>query len=404
MGFWNKFWSKITVIRPDFDYATSVNRAFNETDDIISTVLTCEKILSESLAKLPLEIYRQTDEGRMKDKEHNLYKILHKYPNAWTNSTIFFSTLEKHRNHYGNAFALINRENRSAKPTSLQIIHPNKVRGYKIMGGELFYIFHDHEPISSENVLHFKFISDDGVYGINPIKALLFELDNIFQGKTTLNKAYKNNLNIDKYLQSSISNFNAKNVKDNLEEWKSQYRGSNGTKETPILPSGWDLKAAPTSSIQDAQILESLNFNKKDVAALYGVPSYMIGMDVANISIEQMGLQFKTNTLQYIARMYRQEMERKLLFDREHELSIEFNLDALVEVDYSTKVAGTINQVKAGLMTPNEANKILGNAMFENGKYHFVQMQSATPLEKLDEFLPQLMAKNANIKQENNVG
>jgi HK97 family phage portal protein len=381
----------------------SNNRSFNKDTDLVTTAITCEKILAETLSKLPIEIYRtDPEQGKVKYKEHYLYRLIHNYPNSYSTSTSFFTALEKNRNHYGNSFARIIRDKATGKIEALEHLSPKYITAYKLHNGELYFYYDDgdkKEAIANSGVLHFKFLSEDSLFGMNPLAILNFELDNIFQGKTTLNKSYRNNLNIDKVIESNIANFNSPQAKQAVEDLKAEYSGSANTKKTPVLPAGFKLIAAPTSSIQDAQILESINFSKRDIAALYGVPGYMIGMEGSNISIEQMGLNFKVNTIQYIAKLYRQELERKLLTEKDliEGVSIEFNTDALVEVDYTTKVTGVISQKKAGLMTPNEANRILGNKTFEQGDYHFVQMQDAVPLEKLEEFLPLLMAKNSKI-------
>ena len=403
MGILQNILTKSVIIRPDFaGFNDNVNRSFDRNNDILTTLLTCEKVLSESIAKMPLEVYVTGADGKQKHKEHYLYMLLKKYPNNYTTSTTFFATLEKYRNHYGNAYALINRNNAGAV-SNLEIIHPSDVTGYKVEGGELYFLVND-KPVMNNNILHFKFTADDGgIIGLNPVKALEFEVENIFQGKLTLNNAYRNNLNIDKYISSDISNFNTTNAKASVDQLKKEYSGAMNNKKTPVLPAGFKLLPAPTSSIQDSQVLESMNFAKQEIAALYGVPAFMLGMEGNSLSIEQMGLQFKTNTLMYIIKMYRQELERKLLTDAEEDggVTIEFNTDSLVEVDYSTKVDGTIKQKNAGLLSPNEANRILGNPTFENGDYHYTQMQSSFPLEMINEdTIKQLLAKHTGVKKE----
>lgn len=402
MGILTKFFNNTVIIKPEFGFNDNVNRSFDINNDTLSTILTCEKILSESLAKMPLEVYKNDEvAGRIKDKQHPLYNILKKYPNNYTTSTTFFATLEKFRNHYGNAYAKINRDGAGAV-VNLQVIHPTLVTGYKVMNGELFFLIED-KAVKNDDILHFKFTSDDGgIIGLNPIKALNSEVENIFQGKLTLNNAYRNNLNIDKYISSDTANFNTTNAKQSIDKMKEEYAGSVNNKKTPVLPAGFKILAAPTSSIQDAQILDSMNFAKQEIAALYGVPTFMLSMEGSSLSIEQMGLQFKTNTLMYITKMYRQELERKLLDINDEVHTIEFNTDSLVEIDYNTKVQGTIAQKNAGLLSPNDANRILGNKTFENGDYHYTQMQSSFPLEMVnEETLKQLLAKHTGSAANN---
>lgn len=73
-----------------------------------ATYFACLKILSESLGKLPLKLLKSNGEqGVIEAKEHPYYKILRYRPNKFMSSTVFWSTIEENRNHYGNSFAYI---------------------------------------------------------------------------------------------------------------------------------------------------------------------------------------------------------------------------------------------------------------------------------------------------------
>lgn len=393
MGLLSKlFGSKsFTIVTPEYSPLERINADFDPDGGVISTVLTCEKILAEQLSKLPLEVY-QTDEakGKIKAKGHDLYRLLHNSPNNFQTSTLFFQQLERWRNHYGNAFAKI-IWNGAGKAEALELVHPLEIKGYKIINGKLyFYREKDKlkEALSNDDVLHFRFVSDDGIFGINPMKALAYELANIHQGKTTLNNAYKNNLNIDKYFETGVSNFANNNAAAAIEHVKREYSGSMNAKKTPFLPAGFKLVAVPSPSIQDAQILQSIGFAKRDIAAFYGAPLHLVGIDGQSYnSIEQQTLNFKTTTLQPIARMYRQELEKKLLFpaDLAADISIEFNLNAIVEVDMSTRMNYLKTMHGMGVISSNAVAKMEGFETYEGGDLHFIQSQNI-PVEEYEKY------------------
>ena len=46
-----------------------------------TAVYACVRILSETLASLPLHTYRHTERGKEKAIDHNLYYLLHDEPN-----------------------------------------------------------------------------------------------------------------------------------------------------------------------------------------------------------------------------------------------------------------------------------------------------------------------------------
>src|SRR5210317_549011 len=54
-----------------------------------SAVFSCVRILSETLASLPLSVYRRTDKGREKFYEHPVYNLVHNEPNDYMTSFVF---------------------------------------------------------------------------------------------------------------------------------------------------------------------------------------------------------------------------------------------------------------------------------------------------------------------------
>ena len=81
----------------------------------IPTVYACVRLLAESIAALPLHLYRVTDENGNKEKarDHPLYKILYRQPNPEMTSFVFWETLMTHLLLWGNAYAQIVRDGKN---------------------------------------------------------------------------------------------------------------------------------------------------------------------------------------------------------------------------------------------------------------------------------------------------
>lgn len=81
----------------------------------IPTVYACVRLLAESIAALPLHLYRITDENGNKEKarNHPLYKILYRQPNPEMTSFVFWETLMTHLLLWGNAYAQIVRDGKN---------------------------------------------------------------------------------------------------------------------------------------------------------------------------------------------------------------------------------------------------------------------------------------------------
>lgn len=346
--------------------------------DQVSTVYTCLKILADTLARLPLNVYTDKGEGRTVDKIDYRYPILHYNPNNWTSQQTFFSALEYWRNLRGNSFAKIYRDN-SGKVTSLILIPPSKVKSYGIVNSELYYtITNDNnvdEVINASEILHFKGLTKDGVWGLNPIEALRLNVSSTYQGLNTIDNFYKNNALSPKAIKSTISGANQKSMLEALEEFKRKYTGSTNAGQMIPLPPNTEIMDMALNFV-DAEFISTLKFNTTQISALYGVPAWMVGILEATKwnNVELMMDEFKATTLSAITRMYRQELEFKLLSisERINGVSIEFNMQALVEADITTRSTYFKTLSSMGVITPNDICIKEGFATYPEGNKHYI--------------------------------
>ncbi len=80
----------------------------------MTAVYSCVRILSETVAGLPLNLYRYTEDGgKEKAIDHPLYLLLHDEPNPEMSSFVFRETLMTHLLLWGNAYAQIIRNGKS---------------------------------------------------------------------------------------------------------------------------------------------------------------------------------------------------------------------------------------------------------------------------------------------------
>ena len=107
----------------------------------MTAVYSCVRILSETLAGLPLHVYKYNDTGgKEKYLNHPLYKLLHDEPNPEMTSFAFRETLMSHLLLWGNAYAQIIRNARN-EVLSLYPLMPNKITVDRDSNGRLFYLY-----------------------------------------------------------------------------------------------------------------------------------------------------------------------------------------------------------------------------------------------------------------------
>lgn len=106
----------------------------------IPTVYACVRLLAESIAALPLHLYRVTDDNGNKEKarDHPLYKILYRQPNPEMTSFVFWETLMTHLLLWGNAYAQIVRDGKNTV-LGLYPLMPENVEVDRDESGELYY-------------------------------------------------------------------------------------------------------------------------------------------------------------------------------------------------------------------------------------------------------------------------
>jgi HK97 family phage portal protein len=364
------------------DYLNFPNVNFNlALGESISSVYTSCKILSDDVGSFPINVYQNADEGDKSIlKDDYRYSLLHFNPNNYTTSHSFFAALEYIRNIRGNSFARINR-NLDGSVKSLSIISPHKILSYKLISDELYYLFKedDNSPeqwINASEFLHFRTLTTDGIWGVNPIEKLRLNLSTTYKAFTTIDRFYDNNATSPKALKTSIpEGINPKEWQTKVEDFQNKYGGFKNAGKIISLPPFTELQDI-TLSFADAEFIATIRFNADQIAALYKVPPHMLGNFESSKfnNLEQLQLNYKINTLRPILRMYRQELEFKLLTndERVNGMSVEFNSNAIVETDSKTRIENYKNLFGMGAITPNDIAKYEGTQTYDGGDNHFV--------------------------------
>ena len=74
--------------------------------ETLSTVSACVSAISETIGSLPLHLYKRTPEGRERNTEHSLARVLHDAPNERQSALEFREMMTAAMLLRGNAFAL----------------------------------------------------------------------------------------------------------------------------------------------------------------------------------------------------------------------------------------------------------------------------------------------------------
>lgn len=398
---WNNIFSNSKTVFDADRYITESLRAAEHghsrmayDNEAVSTLYTVRKILSENMSKLPIEVYRDGGNGREKAKDLNLYYKLHYQPSSYLNKKTFFSTLEFHRNTFGNAFALINRNGRG-DIENFEIIHPARLIDYDIIDGILYYKFKSRDgeeeldPINASDVLHFKGVSRDGVIGLNPLQALKLELTSQFESMVTVAEDYKNGLNQTMVLQDKGLYGKNPEAKQQAAAMVQDYGKSHLAGRVVPTPPGYELAELKKRTLADSEFISMMKMTGSAIASLYGVPPHLVGIYEASKfnNVEQLQLNFVSNTISSIASEYKEELESKLLTreQRTSGVTIEFDLKALLASDINAKTDYYRTLFNVGVLSPNQIADMEGLPRFKGGDNRFLNQASLS----LEQFLAQ---------------
>ena len=350
--------------------STSAGKPVNEhTAMQMTAVYSCVRILSETLAGLPLHVYRYNGSGgKEKNLKHPLYKLLHDEPNPEMTSFAFRETLMSHLLLWGNAYAQIIR-NARGEVIALYPLMPNKMTVDRDSSGRLFYLYQRSAEVApslgKENqvyldpsdVLHIPGLGFDGLVGYSPIAMAKNAVGLAIATEEFGAKFFANGAAPGGVLEHPGTIKDPQKVK---ESWNAAYQGSANAHRVAVLEEG--MKYQPIGiSPEQAQFLETRKFQINEIARIFRVPPHMLAdLEKSSFSnIEQQSLEFVKYTLDPWVVRWEQSMCRALLMESEKPtVFIKFNVDGLLRGDYVSRMSGYATARQNGWMSANDIREL----------------------------------------------
>lgn len=361
-----------------------------------ATYFACMKILGESLGKLPLNLFQNTEKGKIHADNLTEYNLLKMRPNPYMTSAIFWSTVEMNRNHYGNAYVWIERQKLKVK--NLWIMPSDDVSiliddaGLFGTQGKLWYRYSDKRTgkqytFNSDEVLHYKTsMTFDGILGM-PVKDILkHTVEGALESQKYMNNLYKNGMTGKAVLE--YTGDLDKTAKERLVKGFEEF--ANGSKNAgKIIPVPLGMKLVPLDiKLTDSQFFELKKYSALQIAAAFGIkPNQINDYEKSSYaSAEAQNLAFYTDTLLFILNQYEQETTYKVLTNSQMKEGYfwKFNVGVILRADIKTQIESMATAVQNGIYKPNEARSYLdmpsdedGDNLMANGNYIPLSMLGA---------------------------
>nr|WP_269061504.1 phage portal protein [Stutzerimonas kunmingensis] len=325
----------------------------------ISAVYACVAAISETVGSLPLDVYRNTDNGREKAKSHPLYRLLHDAPNNWQSALEFREQMQRHVLLRGNAYAeIVWNPNGSVK--ALLPMHPDSVTVLRSSLGNLVYDHVDgkgnQRRLLADEVLHLRYHSDDGILGRSPIQVARDTIGLALAERTHGAKMFEQGTKLSGVIETppGTTKEQAGQIR---ESWSAGQAGIANHGKTAVLPQGATFKTV-SMTLEDAEWIEARRLSIVETARLFRVPPVMIGdMEAANYSnVVELARFFVTNTLRRHLVMWEQAVNRACI--NNPAFFVEHNVEGLLRGDSLARANFYQRGIEDGWMLRSEVRRI----------------------------------------------
>ena len=328
----------------------------------VSAVYACVSAISETIASLPLILYRRDGEGRSPAPDHPLYRVLHDQFNPEQTALEGRELMQSQVLLKGNAYARIERGT-DGQVIALWPMSPDRVTVLRV-GEKLAYEFSDRNGVMirllQSEVLHLRHrAGDDGVLGVSPISAARGVVELAIAEREHGVNTFTNGAKMLGVLKfpGQLSPAQKTALRDS---WATQHGGAANAGKTAILESGVDFQTV-SMSLEDSEWIAARAFSVTEVARLFRVPPTVIGdLTHGNYSNSvEMARQFVTLTLQRHLVSWEQAVASKLLTEAGRRTYFaEHVVDGLLRGDSTNRADFYTKGIAAGWMLPSEARRL----------------------------------------------
>lgn len=308
----------------------------------IDGVYACVNIKANAVAKMPFQMFRKNNGSKERISNHRAVELLETRPNPMMSAFIFKHTAVVHEELWGNAYIWIEADNKGY-PKALWLLNPALTTVYidedKNKIWYLTKVNNKYYKFQSEEIIHFRSLSTDGLVGKSRIEVARETLGNLRASNKLIGKFFKNGTatgGVIKYAQKLGKESKAKI----REAWQSANSGLDNAAKVAILDMGLNYENIGMS-FEDAQFIQLNKFGIAKLSRIFNVPLHKLAeLDRATFSnIEQQAMEFIEDSIQPIVTEWEQEVTYKLFSKAERIKGyyVKFNLASALRADSETR-------------------------------------------------------------------
>ena len=327
----------------------------------VPAVFACIRVLSDSVASLPLKVFeRLPNGGKRPALDHPLYPILHSTPNPELTSFGLRELIMLHLGLRGNAYTQIVRDG-AFRVIGLYPLHPDRIIVMRDkVTLELFYRYTTENQgtrtFAFDEIWRVNGIGADGLIGYSPISLHREAIGLAMATEEHGARMFSNGATVPMVLEMP-NKLTAQSRKNIEESWSDRFSGTSNAFKTPIMEQGMKLVKIGLSA-EDAQFLQTRKFELEEIARIFRVPPGMIGDNekaAFKNSPEQQALAFVIHSLRPHLVRLEQSIERDLMSAKERQkFFVQFDIDGLLRGDSKARAFFYKSAINDGWMTRNE--------------------------------------------------
>jgi HK97 family phage portal protein len=357
-----------------------------------SAVYGCVNVISSDIAKLPIIIEREDDDGSRTEIPRHPASILFHRPNHYQTNLDFIQSIMSAVLLAGNSYALLERDQREV----VSAMHPlNPAHVMPLVNDQTGDVFYQLTlspatpllgPLTKESLsenlwvvparamFHHRVMTvDHPLIGVTPLYAAAASASIGIHASGGSGDYLSRMARPSGVLQSpgKIEPALAEKLKS---DWQKNYSGMNQGMPA-VLGGGLEWKPLTVSAV-DMQLIELLRWSVEDVARVYRVPPFALG-ELGKASYknsEQMMRAYYSGCLSYHIISLEQRFDRTL--DLASDVYCEFDLDEMLRTEMDVRYAAYEKGIGAGWLAPNEVRRKEGYKKAKGGDEPFLQMQN----------------------------
>lgn len=345
-----------------------------------TAVLACVRVLAESIASMPMNLFRRLPTGGREIADgHPLQELLAYQPNSWMTSFEWREWMMAQLLLWGNAYCKI-VSGGSGPVTALEPVHASRViKIERTETGRLRYLIKEDDtkpegtPYTQDKIFHLRWLSSDGIMGYIPTELSRDAIALARAAELYSSAFFGNGAQGGTYFETSEP-VKPEARREFKNQWDAANKGPENQFKTFVLP--FPYKKVPNDvDNQKNSLIETRRYQLEECARSYRVPLHMLG-DLTNVrqsTAEQSAIDFVTFSLMPHTARWKHAIRRDLIVDYRNYF-VDFDVSSLLLGDHQARAQYLREAFSMGALDIDEIRARIGENPLpgEEGKKRFV--------------------------------